>query len=51
MSILESGISNRGAEFEQNRAAMQALVEDLREKTAAIDAGGGVRSIWCTECR
>jgi len=44
MNILESRISNRGAEFEQNRAAMQALVEDLRVKTAAIAAGGGERA-------
>jgi len=44
MSILESRISNRGAEFEQNRAAMQALVEDLRAQTAAIAAGGGERA-------
>jgi 3-methylcrotonyl-CoA carboxylase beta subunit len=44
MSILESRISNRSAEFEQNSAAMQALVEDLRAKTASIAAGGGERA-------
>jgi 3-methylcrotonyl-CoA carboxylase beta subunit len=44
MSILESRISNRSTEFEQNQAAMQALVDDLHAKTAAIAAGGGERA-------
>jgi len=44
MSILESRISNRSADFEQNHAAMQALVEDLRAQTAVIAAGGGERA-------
>ena len=41
MSIIESRISNRSAEFVENRTAMQALVDDLREQTAIISRGGG----------
>ena len=41
MSIIESKISNRHAEFQQNRDAMQALVDDLDARVALIAEGGG----------
>jgi 3-methylcrotonyl-CoA carboxylase beta subunit len=44
MSIIESKISNRTAEFQQNRTAMLALVDDLHAKVATISAGGGERA-------
>ncbi len=44
MSILESKISNRNADFQQNRAAMLELVDDLRAKVATIAQGGGERA-------
>ncbi|TNF86770.1 MAG: methylcrotonoyl-CoA carboxylase, partial [Gammaproteobacteria bacterium] len=44
MSIIESRISNRSAEFQQNQAAMRALVEDLRLQVEGISRGGGERA-------
>ena len=44
MSIIESKISNRTAEFQQNRTAMLALVDDLHAKVATISSGGGERA-------
>jgi 3-methylcrotonyl-CoA carboxylase beta subunit len=44
MSIIESKISNRTAEFQQNRTAMLALVDDLHARVATISAGGGERA-------
>ncbi len=44
MSVIDSKISNRASEFQQNRDAMQALVDDLRAKVAAITEGGGERA-------
>jgi 3-methylcrotonyl-CoA carboxylase beta subunit len=44
MSVIESRISNRNAEFQQNREAMLALVDDLREKVAQVAQGGGERA-------
>jgi len=44
MSIIESKISSRSAEFLHNREAMQALVDDLRQTVAAIAEGGGERA-------
>jgi len=41
MAIIESKISPRSGEFASNRAAMAALVEDLRAKVAQIELGGG----------
>jgi 3-methylcrotonyl-CoA carboxylase beta subunit len=41
MSQLKSAISTRSEEFKANQAAMRGLVEDLREKVAAIKEGGG----------
>ena len=40
MSVIESRISNRNAEFQQNRDAMVLLVDDLNAKVAAIAEGG-----------
>ena len=44
MSVIESRISNRNAEFQQNRDAMGLLVDDLNAKVAAIAEGGGERA-------
>ena len=44
MSIIESTISNRSAEFLQNREAMQVLVDDLNARIAGIAEGGGERA-------
>ena len=44
MSIIESKISSRNAEFVQNREAMRALVDDLHAKVATIAEGGGERA-------
>jgi 3-methylcrotonyl-CoA carboxylase beta subunit len=44
MSIIESKISSRTAEFQQNRTAMLALVDDLRARVTVITAGGGERA-------
>jgi 3-methylcrotonyl-CoA carboxylase beta subunit len=44
MSILESKISNRAAEFQANRDAMLEIVAGLRITAATIAAGGGERA-------
>src|SRR5665213_1729639 len=44
MSVIESKVSPRDPVFAVNRDAMRALVDDLRAKTAAIEAGGGEAS-------
>ena len=41
MPAIESKLAVRDAAFAANRAAMQALCDDLRAKTAAIEEGGG----------
>ncbi len=41
MAILESKLSTRDATFAANRDALQALVDDLKQRTAAIEQGGG----------
>src|SRR5271156_1496519 len=41
MTILTTSIDRRSEVFAANAAAMRALVEDLREKVAAIREGGG----------
>ena len=41
MTVLKSDISPRSAEFQENRAAMAALVEDLRGRVAKVKEGGG----------
>ena len=40
MSIIKSSLNTRSDEFKTNVAAMQALVDDLREKTALVSQGG-----------
>ena len=42
MSVLETKLNARTADFQANAAAMRALVDDLTEKVAKSAAGGGV---------
>jgi len=44
MSVIESRVSSRAAEFQQNRDAMLALVDDLRARAEVIAMGGGERA-------
>ena len=44
MALLESQVE-RTDEFERRRARMQALVAELRERTAQVARGGGERSV------
>ncbi|QJQ03699.1 carboxyl transferase domain-containing protein [Herbaspirillum rubrisubalbicans] len=41
MPQIESKLNPRSEEFQHNRQAMQVLVDDLRQKVAAIAQGGG----------
>src|SRR6266704_1654674 len=41
MPVIESRLDPRDASFARNRAALAALVADLRTKVAAIEQGGG----------
>jgi len=41
MSVIESQVRPRSAEFQANAAAMRALVEDLRAKARQVAEGGG----------
>ncbi|EJM95846.1 carboxyl transferase domain-containing protein [Herbaspirillum sp. YR522] len=41
MPHIESKLDLRSEEFENNRAAMQAIVDDLRQKIAQVAEGGG----------
>ncbi|RAM61999.1 methylcrotonoyl-CoA carboxylase [Herbaspirillum rubrisubalbicans] len=41
MPQIESKLNPRSEEFQHNRQAMQVLVDDLRQKVAAIAEGGG----------
>ncbi|MBS0307608.1 MAG: methylcrotonoyl-CoA carboxylase [Proteobacteria bacterium] len=41
MTVLETKLNNRAADFQTNVAAMQALVDDLRAQVAKIMQGGG----------
>ena len=40
MSIIKSSLNTRSDEYKANVAAMQSLVDDLREKTALVSQGG-----------
>ncbi|PKO67997.1 MAG: methylcrotonoyl-CoA carboxylase [Betaproteobacteria bacterium HGW-Betaproteobacteria-14] len=40
MSVIKSQLNPRSDEFRANAAAMRALVDDLREKTAEVSLGG-----------
>jgi 3-methylcrotonyl-CoA carboxylase beta subunit len=44
MSVIESRISSRSAEFQQNRDAMLELVDDLHTRVETIALGGGERA-------
>ncbi|VWX57684.1 3-methylcrotonyl-CoA carboxylase beta subunit [Burkholderiales bacterium 8X] len=41
MTILETKLNARSADFQANAAAMRALVDDLRVQFAKVEAGGG----------
>ena len=41
MSVLETKLNARSADFQANATAMRALVDDLAEKVAQSAAGGG----------
>jgi len=41
MNFIESRISNRSAEFQENRGAMLELVDDLKTRVETIALGGG----------
>ncbi|MBZ0131502.1 MAG: methylcrotonoyl-CoA carboxylase, partial [Rhodocyclaceae bacterium] len=40
MTVIKSQLNTRSDEFRANAAAMRALVDDLREKTAEVSLGG-----------
>jgi len=44
MTQIETRIDINSSEFEENLAAMRALVEDLRDKVTVISRGGGERA-------
>ena len=44
MTVLKSSISTRAPEFQENRAAMQDLVETLRGQVDEVAQGGGERA-------
>ncbi len=44
MSVIKSGLNTRSAEFKANAAAMGALVDDLREKSALAIRGGSAEA-------
>jgi len=44
MAVIESKLVPHDPTFAANRAAMQALCDDLRAKTAAIEEGGGEKA-------
>lgn len=45
MDVLETTIDTRSAEYQANRAAMLALLDELNERMAAAREGGGERAI------
>ena len=44
MHRIQSALNTRGAEFAENRAHLQAQVDDLRERLAAVRLGGGEKA-------
>jgi 3-methylcrotonyl-CoA carboxylase beta subunit len=44
MSVLKSAVDTRSEEFQANRRAMEALVQDLKDTVARIKEGGGERA-------
>ncbi len=45
MALLESQVDRGGEEFARRRSRMEALVAELRERTALVAAGGGERAL------
>ena len=45
MSVLASQLERESDVFETRRARMQALVDELRERTAQVARGGGEKSL------
>ncbi|HEY3105911.1 MAG TPA: carboxyl transferase domain-containing protein, partial [Gaiellaceae bacterium] len=45
MAILDTRVERGGADFEANRARMEELVAELRERTAAAAEGGGPEAV------
>lgn len=41
MNIIANTVNHKAAPYQNNRSAMQALVDDLRAKVASIELGGG----------
>jgi len=41
MSVIKSALNPRAADFKDNAAAMQAVVDDLRDKVSLVKLGGG----------
>ncbi|RZM00238.1 MAG: methylcrotonoyl-CoA carboxylase, partial [Variovorax sp.] len=41
MSRIETRLNARAADFQANAAAMRALVDDLQQRFAQVEAGGG----------
>ena len=44
MPVLKSSVDRQGTQFQTNVAAMSALVDDLRQRTAAVIVGGGAQA-------
>lgn len=44
MTVIKSQINSSTAAFRENAAAMQALIEDLRDKIALVKLGGGKKA-------
>ena len=44
MPVLNSEVNPRSAAFRANAEAMQTLVDDLRQRVAAIEQGGGAKA-------
>jgi 3-methylcrotonyl-CoA carboxylase beta subunit len=44
MSVINSRIDTRSEDYARNRAAMRALVDDLRARVAQVAGGGGERA-------
>jgi acetyl-CoA carboxylase carboxyltransferase component len=45
LAILETRVDRSAPEFEENRARMGALVQELRDATAAVAGGGGAEAV------
>lgn len=45
MSIIRSQIDTQSAEYQQNRAAWEPLLDELRERLAKVHEGGGEKYV------